>query len=192
MNNREKAIKAIRAWQARHKTEMDSDPAWAAQNLAGDLYSAGLLAQDPPSMADVDWSDEEHYLAGAYDYDGNEVVMLSEVDGNIRVCDADKLGVAFVTALEPPQNLAPNGKRYTLTSLEELYDQEERARLTQHTGPLFSANDYENAPVGTIVSGNEQTPCVKLGKNKWSDCVGDTYSDTGMSGARRNVLRNGW
>lgn len=192
MNNREKATKAIRAWQARHKTEMDSDPAWAAQNLAGDLYSAGLLAQDPPSMADVDWSDEEHYLAGAYDYDGNEVVMLSEVDGNIRVCDADNLGVKFVTALEHPTNLTPNGKRYTLTTLEELHEQEERARAARHTEPLFTAGDYEDASIGTIAACAEQPPYVKLGKNKWVDSFGDAYSDEGMGGTRRNVLRNGW
>lgn len=192
MNNREKATKAIRAWQARHKTEMDSDPAWAAQNLAGDLYNAGLLAQDPPTMADVDWSDEEHYLAGAYDYDGNEVVMLSEVCGNIRVCDANKLGVAFVTTLEPPQNLTPNGKRYTLTTLEEIYDQEERARFAQNTESLFDASDYASVPIGTIAAHAEQPPYVKLGRNTWADHIGDMYSDAGMAGTRRDVLRNGW
>lgn len=192
MNNREKATKAIRAWQARHKTEMDSDPAWAAQNLAGDLYNAGLIAPDPPSMADVEWSDEEHYLAGANDYDGNEVVMLSEVDGNIRVCDADNLGVKFVTALEHPTNLTPNGKRYTLTTLEELHDQEERARATRHTESLFTAGDYEDVPAGTIVASGEQPPYVKVEVNMWMDSCGDAYSDDGMAGTRRDVLRNGW
>lgn len=192
MNNREKTAKVIRAWQARHKTEMDSDTAWAAQNLAGDLYNAGLIAPEPPTMADVEWRDEEHYLAGANDYEDNEVVMLGKIGDNIRVCDVGKLGIEFAIALEPSQNLIPNGKRYTLTTLEELYAQEARDHLSRRTGSLFTAGDYEDAPVGTIVSGNEQTPYVKLGKNKWSDCVGDTYSDTGMAGARRNVLRNGW
>lgn len=192
MNNREKAIKAIRAWQARHKTEMDSDPAWAAQNLAGDLYSAGLLAQDPPSMADVEWRDEEHYLAGAYDYDGNEVVMLSEIDGNIRVCDAGNLCVKFVTAIEHPTNLTPNGKHYTLTTLEELHDREERARAACRAESLFTSGDYEDAPVGTIVASGEQPPYVKTEVNMWMDNCGDAYSDDGMAGTRRDVLRNGW
>lgn len=49
MNNLDKAADVIRAWQARHKTEMDSNTDWAAQNLAGDLANAGLLAPDLPA-----------------------------------------------------------------------------------------------------------------------------------------------
>lgn len=49
MNNREKTAEVIRTWQARHKTEMDTDPDWAAQNLAGDLAAAGRLAPDLPA-----------------------------------------------------------------------------------------------------------------------------------------------
>lgn len=48
MSNRERAAEAIRTWQARHKTMMDTDPEWAAQNLAGDLAAAGRLAPDLP------------------------------------------------------------------------------------------------------------------------------------------------
>ena len=48
MSNREKAAEVIRTWQARHKTEMDTNPDWAAQNLAGDLADAGLLPPDIP------------------------------------------------------------------------------------------------------------------------------------------------
>lgn len=46
MSNRERAAEVIRTWQARHKTEMDNNTTWAAQNLAGDLDHAGLLAPD--------------------------------------------------------------------------------------------------------------------------------------------------
>ena len=46
MSNHEHAAEVIRTWQARHKTEMDNNTAWAAQNLAGDLDHAGLLAPD--------------------------------------------------------------------------------------------------------------------------------------------------
>lgn len=48
MSNREKAAEVIRTWQARHKTEMDTNPDWAAQNLASDLADAGRLAPDIP------------------------------------------------------------------------------------------------------------------------------------------------
>ena len=49
MNNRDRAAEVIRTWQSRHKTEMDTNPAWAAQNLAGDLAAAGRLAPDVPA-----------------------------------------------------------------------------------------------------------------------------------------------
>ncbi|MGV0434201.1 hypothetical protein ACUY3H_04460 [Corynebacterium ureicelerivorans] len=48
MNNRDRAAEVIRTWQARHKTEMDTNTDWAAQNLAGDLADAGKLAPDLP------------------------------------------------------------------------------------------------------------------------------------------------
>lgn len=49
MNNRQRAAEIIRTWQARHRTEMDNNPDWAAQNLAGDLADAGTLAPDAPA-----------------------------------------------------------------------------------------------------------------------------------------------
>ena len=156
MNNREKATEVIRTWQKRHKTVMDSDPAWAAQNLAGDLADAGVFAADPPTMDNVQWSDEEHYLAGAEDYDGDEVIMLGEINGNIQVCDVDQVSVAPV--LEHPKNLTPNGKRYALVEIDS---QGEGA----HPTTLVTLGDYENAPIGTIVDINGTV--VERGRNGW-------------------------
>lgn len=48
MNNQDRAAEVIRTWQKRHKYAMDYNPDWAAQNLAGDLQEAGLLAPDTP------------------------------------------------------------------------------------------------------------------------------------------------
>ena len=53
MSNRERAADVITTWQARHKTEMDNNTDWAAQNLAGDLADAGLLAPDLPEPNDT-------------------------------------------------------------------------------------------------------------------------------------------
>ena len=44
MSNQDKTAEVIRVWQQRHKNQMDSNPDWAAQNLAIDLHNAGLLA----------------------------------------------------------------------------------------------------------------------------------------------------
>ena len=48
MSNQDQAAQVIRTWQQRHKNAMDRNPDWAAQNLAGDLHQAGLLAPTPP------------------------------------------------------------------------------------------------------------------------------------------------
>ena len=44
MSKQDQAAQVIRTWQQRHKNAMDSNPDWAAQNLAHDLHNAGLLA----------------------------------------------------------------------------------------------------------------------------------------------------
>lgn len=48
MINQDQAAEVILTWQKRHKNVMDSNPDWAAQNLAHDLHQAGLLATDLP------------------------------------------------------------------------------------------------------------------------------------------------
>ncbi len=48
MSNQDQAAQVIRTWQQRHKNVMDSNPDWAAQNLAIDLQEAGLIAPDTP------------------------------------------------------------------------------------------------------------------------------------------------
>ena len=48
MSSQDQAAEVIRTWQRRHKNVMDDNPDWAAQNLAGDLHQAGLLAIDLP------------------------------------------------------------------------------------------------------------------------------------------------
>lgn len=64
MNTQDKAAEVIRTWQKRHKNIMDSDPEWAAQNLAGDLHNAGLITPDLPEANDLDISapDEKLWL----------------------------------------------------------------------------------------------------------------------------------
>ena len=65
MNNREKAAEVITTWQQRHKTEMDNNPDWAAQNLAGDLADAGRLAPDLPEANEANFvPDGKGWLPG--------------------------------------------------------------------------------------------------------------------------------
>lgn len=55
MSNQDQAAEVIRTWQKRHKNVMDSNPDWAAQNLAHDLHQAGVLAPD-----DMDWQEADY------------------------------------------------------------------------------------------------------------------------------------
>lgn len=65
MSNRDRAAEVIRTWQARHKTELDNNTAWAAQNLAGDLANAGLTAPDLPKPDEANFvPDGKGWLPG--------------------------------------------------------------------------------------------------------------------------------
>ena len=71
MNNQYKAAEVIRTWQKRHPIVMESNPDWAAQNLAGDLHNAGLIAPDLPTPTKIEdaeccWDKTHTHLA--YDY----------------------------------------------------------------------------------------------------------------------------
>lgn len=71
MNNQDRAAEVIRTWQKRHKTMMDSDPDWAAQNLAHDLQNAGLITPNLPTPTKIEdneccWNKTHKRLA--YDY----------------------------------------------------------------------------------------------------------------------------
>ena len=62
MNNQDQAAEVIRIWQKRHQGELDNNTDWAAQNLAGDLNQAGLLAIDLPEPNDLDISARDEKL----------------------------------------------------------------------------------------------------------------------------------
>lgn len=121
MNNQGRATEVIRTWQRRHKNVLDSNPDWAAQNLAIDLHNAGLITPDLPTPAKVEdreycWNKTHTHLA--YDYqtgaekkikvpggvtafqDENAEVWL-DVDYGIHALnpdDARSLGLALLAA----------------------------------------------------------------------------------------------
>lgn len=121
MTNQDQAAQVIRTWQKRHKYAMDYNPDWAAQNLAGDLAQAGLLAPELPTPTEIEdgvhcWDKTHKRLA--YDYqtgterkikvpggvtafqDENSDVWL-DVDYGIHALtpdDARSLGLALLAA----------------------------------------------------------------------------------------------
>lgn len=71
-----------------------------------------LATTDPPTMADVEWDDEKHHLAGATLPNGEEVVMMWP----------DTYGTGNIIAKEGEwtrDRLTPNGKRYELVEVTD-------------------------------------------------------------------------
>lgn len=106
----------------------------------------------PPTMADVEWDDEKHYLAGATDGDGDAVVMCGEnADGEINVI----VSWDHHTFSTPKDQLTPNGKRYRMVE------------KPGHPEVLETVEDYENAPLGTVVEGRSILPWCKHETDWW-------------------------
>ena len=64
--------------------------------------------------------------------------------------------------------------------------------LTLDPVELTTVEDYDNAPAGTIVALNGDSPYLKRVLGDWADRFGDKRSDEGMAGTSRKVLRWGW
>lgn len=62
----------------------------------------------------------------------------------------------------------------------------------EHPETLRTLEDYEDAPVGTVVAHNGCFPYVKQGRDVWTDTFDDKFSDDLLSGISRQVLRWGW
>lgn len=147
-----------------------------------------LATTAPLSMADVEWDDEKHYLAGAVDADGHEVVMLGTVMGDIRVCDVDEVNKKFAPVLENTGTLTPNGKRYELQDMTDVPEDPE----PEHPETLETVEDYENAPKGTIVAAKDYFPYAKLRRGYWEHPRQIPRTDASMADTPRKVIRWGW
>lgn len=85
----------------------------------GRAIAAVLPPKPQPTMAEVEWDDEKHYLAEAmHDYWG-KVIMLGKswVFEQIDILVNNDQGISF--QLEYPADLTPTGRRYTLTEVQE-------------------------------------------------------------------------
>lgn len=147
-----------------------------------------MATTTPQTMADVEWEDEKHYLAGAVDADGHEVAMLAKLDENIRVCYIDQMGLAY-PVLESPKTLTPNGKRY---ELQDMTDEPENPDEPEHPATLETQADYENAPKGTIVARGDSAPYVKLRRGYWENPRYIPRTDASMANTLCKVIRWGW
>ena len=154
---------------------------YADESDSAELYAAAQIIKantTKPTMADVEWSDEKHFLAEATDGDGDAVVMCGEnAEGEISVIVLwDHLNYST-----PKGQLTPNGKSYKLVEVT----------ADEHPETLSTVEDYEDAPQGTIVALADSPPWSKTPSGGWRQ-AGDYRTSPEMVGAKRKMLRWGW
>ena len=80
---------------------------------------AALPPKPQPTMAEVEWDDDKHYLAEAEHSAWGKVIMLNKAftSGDIRalINEDGAISIGCIT----PKYLTPTGKRYTLTEVQE-------------------------------------------------------------------------
>lgn len=158
---------------------------WATSTLPkGDAKTMAaiehiLATTTEPTMADVEWDWDKHLLAGAtLEADGEtlEAIMIEFDDGFISYVTLNgERGFAYAEAL------TPNDKRYELREVT----------VDEHPETLTTLEDYENAPLGTVVEGEGKLPWTRL-EYIWKETAGDVKNNVGMAGTERRVLRRGW
>lgn len=96
-----------RQWAERNKNYEVSSPEIQA---AADFILANTT---PPTMAEVEWDDDKHYLAEAHSISGLKVVMLHRVTDSQILC-LGRGDVTHWTYYCNPEDLTPTGRKYEL------------------------------------------------------------------------------
>jgi len=79
---------------------------------------AALPPKPQPTMAEVEWDDDKHYLAEAEHQYCGEVIMLGPDEGGLIEFFVPKLRASRYDAAYPG-SLTLTGRRYTLTEVQE-------------------------------------------------------------------------
>ena len=83
-------------------------------NVYRNLILAALPPRPQPTMADLEWDDDAHYLAEAEHADWGKGIMIScECYGTIRCVIEGEIYLAKC------EDLTPTGRRYTLTEVHD-------------------------------------------------------------------------
>ena len=136
-----------------------------------------LATTTEPTMADAEWDDEKHHLAGATTPSGYEVVMLWPELSEDDYISTDQGSWSR-------DCLTPNGKKYELREVGA-------PEQPEHPETLVTEQDYENAPEGTTVAEPGYTAWTKVDDGNWWRGYEDNTSHW-MAGTKRDVLRWGW
>lgn len=117
---RQEIIRAHEALEDMHHIARKTTEKWDEEGITDFWKSLILKALPPkpkPTMNEIEWDDDEHFLAEAEHPDWGKVVMLRESALTIFVQPIEKrMGDIHVARVE---ELTPTGKRYTLTEVQE-------------------------------------------------------------------------
>ena len=89
----------------------------ALANIWKDEIKRVVPPKPRPTMAEVEWDDDKHYLAEAQVGDGIKVTMLLERGEFISCLQLPNGGDVAIGI--PKEDLTPTGRRYTLTEVQE-------------------------------------------------------------------------
>lgn len=78
---------------------------------------AALPPKPQPTMNEIEWDDNKHYLAEAESESGVKVVMLSQSRDFIMCIQPPNAGDVVIGL--PQKDLTPTGRRYTPTEVQE-------------------------------------------------------------------------
>lgn len=86
-------------------------------------YERAILKALPPlprpTMADMEWDDDEHYLAEAEHPIYGKVIMLFQSWNSGYIYFTYRSGVEQCHVYSMPADLTPTGRRYTLTEVQD-------------------------------------------------------------------------
>lgn len=113
---RQEIIEAHRALT--HLSVLASDRSTTSAMIHEKIVRSCLPPIPRPTMADVEWDDEKHYLAEAEsDYFGTVIMLAKNEDGHIEFFDPKSNTSRTDESLT--RTLTPTGRRYTLTEVQD-------------------------------------------------------------------------
>ena len=83
---------------------------------AKDIILKVLPPKPRPTMAEIDWDDEKHYMAEAEVGEIKLIMLRPDITGWIRCFDPESGKV--MPSIEP-EDVTPTGRRYALTEIQE-------------------------------------------------------------------------
>lgn len=78
-----------------------------------------LPPKPQPTMADVEWDDDKHYLAEAEHADWGTMTMLKPMRTYTQIKCLSTKGGDYCIVYPSTEDLTPTGRRYTLTEVQE-------------------------------------------------------------------------